>query len=1019
MAIYHCSIKPVSRSAGRSAPAAAAYRAGVELVNERDGVVHNYTNRKGVDHAEIMLPAGRAYEWAANRSKLWNSAEVAENRKNSRVAREIVIALPHELSAEKRLELTRDFAQRLADQYGVAVDVAIHQPSEKGDERNVHAHLLLTTRSIEENGLGKKSHFEWSDANLEKEGLPDGTQQIKDVRVLWEERANHYLHEAGLDIRIDHRSHIERGLELDPTQNQGVHASNMQRDGKEIERLRLAPDAAQSNAERIIEKPERVLEIITAEKSVFDHRDVARVVNRYVDPAQFQQAYAAVMASPALEKLTEEKRLDDGHRIEAKLTTVKMLELEASMARHADSLAAKKGYGVDEKVVEKVFSEGPIKLSHEQQLAVQHLAGEERIAAVIGFAGAGKSTMLNAAREAWERGGLRVYGAALAGKAAEGLEESSGIESRTLASWERSWENDRNQLQHGDVLVIDEAGMVASPQLERFIREADERGAKIVLVGDDEQLQPIGPGAAFRAVVERVGKAEISEVRRQNEQWQRDASRQFGLHQTKTALEAYDKRGHIQVHEKAEQVRDAIVRDYIEDMKARPEGSRLALAHRNADVQELNNAIRAARQAQGELAEQRSYATTEGKREFAAGDRLLFRENNRDLGVKNGMLATVERAEADRLVVRLDNDKGPGQGRTVEVSTKRYSAIDHGYAATIHKSQGATVDRAFVRASDSMDRHMTYVAMTRHRQGVTMYAAGREFGSTRLEQAKAQMMERLSRSQAKETTLDYRDAYAGRRGLDPIVVKGRDVEKAVQRAAERQDPAAAHERPTAAPAFNPAEQIKRLSDFDLEALRYGAGKPKSPQEIEGAISNDPTVREYKDQLHQRDRLQQQTDQLRHKVAEIEGGGFLKRLRSGAELKDLKARLERSQRQLSAMPSRESLQANLQVARNTVLRTLDQRVQMTKFADAEYARRMPGRALSEAAKSYYFGRMNGRVKQSNPQLEAYLSASEQGRAQMREQANQKALQGMEKSPEPSLQLQKQKAYQRDRGDDFGL
>lgn len=111
--------------------------------------------------------------------------------------------------------------------------------------------------------------------------------------------------------------------------------------------------------------------------------------------------------------------------------------------------------------------------------------------------------------------------------------------------------------------------------------------------------------------------------------------------------------------------------------------------------------------------------------------------------------------------------------------------------------------------------------------------------------------------------------------------------------------------------------------------------------------------------------------------------------------------------------------NLQVARNTILRTLDQRVQMAKFADAEYARRTPGRALAEAAKSYYFGRMNGRVKEPNPQLEAYLAASEQGRAQMREQVNQKAMQGMESPAQQLPQLQKQKAYQRDRGDDFGL
>src|SRR6185437_13706408 len=207
--------------------------------------------------------------------------------------------------------------------------------------------------------------------------------------------------------------------------------------------------------------------------------------------------------------------------------------------------------------------------------------------------------------------------------------------------------------------------------------------------------------------------------------------------------------------------RAAIVSDVIADMDARPEGSRLVLAHRRVDVADLNDSVRAVRQARGELQAEQLYQTTEGERAFAAGDRILFRENNRDLGVKNGMLGTVERAEPGRLEIRLDTAKGPGLGRSVSVSMADYAAVDHGYATTIHKAQGATVDRSYVLASGTMDRHLTYVAMTRHRDTATLYAGRDEFKDIDA------LSGRLSRAGLKETTLDY----AARRGIEqPIVV---------------------------------------------------------------------------------------------------------------------------------------------------------------------------------------------------------------------------------------------------------
>ena len=752
MAIYHASMKPVSRASGRSAVASAAYRAGERLTNERDGLTHDFTRKQGVEHVEIVLPEGVSAEWAKDRQALWNAAEFAENRKDARVAREIEIGLPHELTAEQRLELTRAFAQDLANRYGGAVDFAIHSPHSASDVRNYHAHLLMTTRQVTEERLGEKTHIEWKNVRLLNEGLPTTQMQLRDIRQSWEQHANEHLAKAGLDVRIDHRSHQERGLELEPTEHMGVHATQMQRRGLDVSRTRLDAEAAQRNAELIREKPEQVLAIVTNEKSVFDRHDIARTLHRYInDDAQtFQNAFATVMASPALVELQGERMSPETGEIElARYSTREMVGIESGMAMSATRLHEAQTHGVDRQHVGRAIdaqdaairqSAGDLsaRLSDEQRRAIEHITGPEQIAAVVGYAGAGKSTMLAAAREAWEAQGYTVHGAALSGKAAEGLEESSGIQSRTLASYEYRWQNDRGTLGRGDVFVIDEAGMIGSRQLSRFINEAEARGAKIVLVGDHEQLQAIGAGAPFRAIAEQIGHAELSEIRRQRVDWQREASVDFATHRTAEGLAAYRDNGSIRLSETRDEARGEIVRDYLADRDERPEGTRVAMAHRRADVRAINDEIRSALQERGELAKSSvpgegsdagglTFQTNDGKREFAPGDRIVFLENNRDLGVKNGMLGTVESVEAGRIVAQLDGPGGKGRGDSISVPTNDYRAFDHGYATTIHKNQGATVDRAFVMASGTMDRHLTYVAMTRHRDGAQLYAGMDEF----------------------------------------------------------------------------------------------------------------------------------------------------------------------------------------------------------------------------------------------------------------------------------------------------
>lgn len=195
MAIYHLTVKTISRTNGRSAVAAAAYRSGSRLLNERDGLAHDFRARSGVAATFIAAP-DTAPAWALDRQSLWCKAELHEKRSNAVTAREWEAALPSELTTQQREALARQFAAALVERFGVVADCAIHAPSAEGDDRNHHLHLLMTTRTVEADGFGAKTR-----------SLDDKkTGAVEAVRELWEELANAALEAAGSDARIDRRS---------------------------------------------------------------------------------------------------------------------------------------------------------------------------------------------------------------------------------------------------------------------------------------------------------------------------------------------------------------------------------------------------------------------------------------------------------------------------------------------------------------------------------------------------------------------------------------------------------------------------------------------------------------------------------------------------------------------------------------------------------------------------------------------------------------------------------------------
>src|SRR5688572_450770 len=233
MAIYHLSMKLVSRGGGRSSTAAAAYRAADRVVDTHVGLVFDYSRKLGVEHSEIVLPAASGdAAWARNRQQLWNAAEAAENRKDARVAREYEVALPHELNARQRIDLVRAFAQELVERHGCAVDIAIHAPHREGDTRNHHAHLLATTRAVTAGGLLAKTDIELKDADRAKRGLPPARNEVVTIRERWATLVNEHLAEHGYAARIDHRSLEAQGMEREATYHKGPAVNAIERRGE-------------------------------------------------------------------------------------------------------------------------------------------------------------------------------------------------------------------------------------------------------------------------------------------------------------------------------------------------------------------------------------------------------------------------------------------------------------------------------------------------------------------------------------------------------------------------------------------------------------------------------------------------------------------------------------------------------------------------------------------------------------------------------------------------------------------
>jgi len=439
-------------------------------------------------------------------------------------------------------------------------------------------------------------------------------------------------------------------------------------------------------------------------------------------------------------------------------TTKEMQELEKAMVELSKQLHAIRTHDVSEEILKAALEARPT-LSAEQQCAVAYLTQGGDLENMTGYAGTGKSTTLAACREAWEEQGYKVHGAALSGKAAQELQQGSGIETTTLKRLEmdiRGFVDKQGKhheptlsLTNKDVLVLDEASMIGSRQMSELLKDAEKARAKVVLVGDQKQLQAIDAGAAFRSIEEHTGSITLETIQRQRSRADREAIRDLASGRAGRALENLTERGRIHETGTAREAKEQMGKAIAEDLAAGKLS--LGLTATRSEAKDVNDYAREAGKSRGLIhGEDMSVSTRHGERRLAEGDRVLLTRNNKELDVKNGDLGTIQHIEYEehgqaRLAVLLD------RGGERHIETLTYDHLDHGYAITVHKSQGSTVDRAHVLAAENgiESREWAYVSGSRHREEVHIYADRATL---------AELAPQWSRSRQKDVTLDYSPA---------------------------------------------------------------------------------------------------------------------------------------------------------------------------------------------------------------------------------------------------------------------
>jgi Ti-type conjugative transfer relaxase TraA len=733
MAIAFARARYLSRAAGGNAVRSAAYNARAAIEAERTGELFHFRHRDAPEHHEVLLPEGADARFGEC-AVLWNAAEAAERRKDSQVAREIVLALPAdgELSTENRIELARSFAQEHFVSKGLAVQLDVHAPHRDrgegegayaegtgGDHTNWHAHLLITTRRIEGDRLAAKKARDL-DPEVRQAGARTLVTEAAVWGELWRAHQDRYFAEHGLGLRVDATA-AHPGEHIGPVRMRKVDSPAVAR----AEVLRAANEAAARD-------PEQVLEALTRNNATFTEGDLDRYLAKHLGPwpggtpdpeaaRDIAATKAAVLGHQDVLALHDRETGEAAGRF----TTIGVRQQERqALADGAAVAGARHHRGVAARHQEPALASRSLR--DDQRAASEHAVAAGGLKIIEGRAGTGKSFTLAAVRDAHEQAGDRVVGLAPTNAVAQDLKADGFREAGTVHAALFAIKNGRGlSWDKRTVLVVDEAAMLDSRVTGELLAEARASGAKVILAGDDRQLASIERGGLFTELRKQHGAAEITEVTRQTVDWQRQAARDLAEGRFDAAVQAFDRNGAVTWRPDQDAARAALVERWKADSAANPTASRFVFAYTNAEVDRLNAELRQVRRDRGELGSPDVVLETKhGVMAFAVGDRVQFTDTAKKLGIHNGNAGTITNLDSatGQVTARLDAPAGK-EGREVTWSAEEFYGFRHGYAGTIYKGQGKTLDHTYLLHTHHWRASASYVALTRQRESAQVFVA--------------------------------------------------------------------------------------------------------------------------------------------------------------------------------------------------------------------------------------------------------------------------------------------------------
>ncbi len=669
--------------------------------------------------------AGDAVEravWAKLSERLWNGVQDRERAVNTKfrtaqLARSLTIALPGELGRGSQIGLMRDFVAEAFTGRGMVADWVIH---DKGDG-NPHAHVMLTLRGLGDDGWGAKVRA-WNSRSL-----------LQEWREAWAAHVNVALAREGFVERVDHRSNRDRGLLLEPeSHNPYIAAHARAGDGEARESDRTA-EVRERNRRFLADSPEHILIVVQSQKAVFTEADVRGALEvrlgGSLERDRILELGDRAMAHPELIEL--ERTTPDGP---PQYVTAARAAAEQSLAAAARDLA---GSVLD--LDPALPGAGALSgnLNAGQRAAAAAMLSPSRLTMVQGHAGVGKTFAVAEAARVWRSRGFEVMGTALAGKAVQELGGVRGMKAATLAAWEARWARGDLPPPGRFVVFMDEAGMVGAAQWLRIQDRIAELGGKLVAVGDPEQLQPVAEIAGWHPAERGAGPSvTVSQVVRQEGTGDRIASGRLaeGGPEAGLAIGHYAGQGALRLDGRV--LSDpvaALAAEYFEGGGV--DESRIAMGYSNRDVWALNDRIRAEALRRGVIDRDtvRSYGSidridrsgTAPRRtpvalDLGVGDRIMLTRPHRELELPRSAFGTVTSTREGSIDVSMD-----GMERTVTIDLSEFRDLDRGFAATVHKAQGLTVDHALVLGHARLHRHAVYVALTRHRRSVRVFGRRR------------------------------------------------------------------------------------------------------------------------------------------------------------------------------------------------------------------------------------------------------------------------------------------------------